>query len=52
LRQRRLRDVSDRLSRLIIDRDKLGGIPGCRLRLGDDHRHGISDMADRFGGER
>ena len=52
LRQRRGRDIGDRIARLVIDRDKLGGVARDRLALGDDQRDGLADMADAVAGQR
>ncbi len=42
----RLLGVGDRLERLVVDHDELGGIDGGRLGLGDDDGDRLPDEAD------
>ncbi len=42
---RRLGGVGDRGQRLVIDLNKLGGVPGLGQRLGDDEGDGLADIA-------
>ncbi len=52
LRQHRGGDIGHRIARLVIDRDKFGGVARDRLALGDDERHGLAGMADAVAGQR
>ena len=49
---KRLPGVDDGRQRLVIDRDPLGRVARGGQGLGDDHRHGVADMAHPVQGDR